>query len=321
MKNPALISASLLLGLAAEASAAELHPLFHDHAVLQSDCRVPVWGTARDGEKITVSYAGQTVIAEGKNGAWNAWLQPMKADATSRTLTVHGDNTLEISDILVGEVWIASGQSNMERQLGLRAGQKPITNWEQEVAAANYPQIRQFYVTQTKSLTPQTTVKGAWTVCSPQTAGDFSAVGYFFARDLFASRKVPVGIIHSSWGGTPAEAWTSEAALQKLPDFAVPLADVKQLVSDPDLARRRGQAKQTEWFEKVDPGSKPGAAWSAAALDEGDWKSMTLPAFLESAGYPDFDGVFWLRRTIELPENWDGGDAELHLGAVDDMDT
>ena len=168
----------------------------------------------------------------------------MKPNATPQTLTVAGDTTSAITNVLVGEVWVASGQSNMERQLGLRGGQKPIADWECEVAAANYPQIRQFYVPQTKSSTPQATVKCNWTVCSPETVKDFTAVGYFFARDLFIARHVPIGIIHSSWGGTPAEARTSEAALQKLPDFAESLAQLKKLAADPELARRETLAMQ-----------------------------------------------------------------------------
>jgi sialate O-acetylesterase len=301
--------------------AVELNPLFQDNAVLQSGMRVPVWGTARDGEKITVAFAGQRVSTLASNGVWKVWLEPMKVSATPQTLTVAGDTTLQVTNVLVGEVWVASGQSNMERQLGLRSGQQPIFNWEAEAAAANYPQIRQFYVPQIKSFTPQTTVNGRWSVCAPDTVINFTAVGYFFARDLFAARHVPIGIIHSSWGGTPAEAWTSESTLQTLPDFAGALSQLKELVADPALAARQTQAKQAAWYEKVDPGSNPGAAWSAANLDTGGWKTMTLPAYWESAGYPDFDGVFWFRRSFELPVNWDGRDVEIHLGAVDDNDT
>lgn len=302
-------------------ASAELNPLFQDNAVLQCNARVPVWGAARDGEKITVTFAGQNISTVATNGAWKIWLKPMKVNAAPQTLTVSSDTTFSITNVLVGEVWIASGQSNMERQLGLRGGQKPIVNWEQEVAAANYPEIRQFYVHQTKSFTPQTTVKGEWSVCSPETVTNFTAVGYFFARDLFQARHVPIGIIHSSWGGTPAEAWTSEPALEKLSDFAETLVEFREFIADPALARRKTQAKQDEWFEQVDPASQPGAAWSAAELNPSDWKTMTLPVYWENAGYPNFDGVFWFRRSFDLPENWDGGDVELHLGAVDDNDT
>jgi sialate O-acetylesterase len=289
--------------------------------VLQGDVRVPVWGTGRDGERITVSFAGRDISTVCSNGAWKIWLPPMSANPEPQTLTVRGDNVCEITNVVVGEVWVASGQSNMERQLGLRGGQKPIVNWEQEVAAANYPAIRQFYVAQTQSASPRGTVTGGWSICSPGTAGDFTAVGYFFARDLFAARHIPIGIIHSSWGGTPAEAWTSEAALSQIPDFAQPLAELHELAADPGLAKRKAQARHEAWYETVDPGSKPGAAWSAAELEVADWRTMTLPTYWENAGYPDFDGVFWFRRTFELPANWDGGDITLHLGAVDDNDT
>jgi sialate O-acetylesterase len=322
MKANAALFSTLAGGmLVTAATAMELNPLFQDNAVLQCDSRVPVWGTGREGEKITVAFAGQNVSGVVKDGTWKVWLNPMEPNGSPRTLTVRGDTTRELRDILVGEVWIASGQSNMERELGPRGGQKPIIGWEREVAVADRPQIRQFYVPQTKSFTQQATVKGEWKVCSPETVASFSAVGYFFARDLFAARKVPVGIIHSSWGGTPAEAWTSEAGLRKLPDFAEPLAELKRVAVDPDLARRKAEAKQAEWLEKVDPGSKPGTAWSATDLDTTDWKSMALPAYFEGAGFPDFDGVIWFRRTFDLPENWDGGEVELHLGNVDDMDT
>lgn len=321
MKKAVKIICTLFFAVATAGVSAELNPLFQNNAVLQCGVRVPVWGTARDGEKITVTFGGQNISTVATNGAWKIWLKPMKPNATPQALTVSGDTTSVITNILVGEVWVASGQSNMERQLGLRGGQKPITDWEHEVAAANYPGIRQFYVPQTKSFTPQATVKGDWSVCSPETVINFTAVGYFFARDLFAARHVPIGIIHSSWGGTPAEAWTSEAALQKLPDFAEPLAQLKKFAADPELARRETLARQEAWYQQVDPGSKPGAAWSAAELAADDWKTMTLPTYWESAGYPDFDGIFWFHRAFDLPENWDGGDVVLHLGAVDDIDT
>jgi sialate O-acetylesterase len=311
----------LLCAVATAGISADLNPLFQDNAVLQCATRVPVWGAGRNQEQITVTFGGQRVSTVATNGAWKVWLSPMKANATPQNLTVAGDTTRVITNVLVGEVWIASGQSNMERQLGLRAGQKPIVNWEREAAAASHGEIRQFYVPQTKAFTPRSEVKGRWSVCSPETVKDFTAVGYFFARDLFFARGVPVGIIHSSWGGTPAEAWTSEAALQQLPGFAGLLAEMKRFSADPELARRETQAKQEAWFQKVDPGSKLGSTWGVTELDTSDWKAMTLPALWEDAAYPDYDGIFWFRRAFELPPDWDGGDALLHLGAIDDIDT
>jgi sialate O-acetylesterase len=282
---------------------------------------VPVWGDASPGESVTVEIAGQSVSATASaDGRWMVHMAPMEAGGP-HTLSISGKNKLVLTDILVGEVWVCGGQSNMERQLGPRPGQPPIAGWEQEVAEAKHPTIRQFAVAQKLALVPQRTVVGSWSVCSPDTVQDFTAVGYFFGRDLERTRRVPVGLISSSWGGTAAEAWTSEATLRTLPDFAEPLVEVKRLLTDPEGARRENRARQNAWYAANDPGSADNPPWSAADLDTSSWKPMTLPANWESAGHPDFDGVFWFRRTFDLPEDWNGADAELHLGAIDDVDS
>jgi len=209
----------------------------------------------------------------------------------------------------------------MERQLGLREGQKPIVNWEQEVAAANYPQIRQFYVPQKSALSPAASVDGKWVVCSPKTAADFTAVGYFFGRDLFQARHAPVGLIHSSWGGTPAESWTSLEALRKIPDFAGPVAQTEHAFEEfkhgtYDYAKPWrlgcGPAIPDRWLDR----SGPRRNYPPAHGNQWGFQS-----FGEKAGLPDYDGVVWFRRTFDLPLSWVGTDAELHLGAVDDDDT
>ena len=313
---------ALALGVSPVRAEVTPNPLFADNAVLQQGMKVPVWGTADPGEHVTVEFAGQSVSTTADAaGKWRVQLAPMKASNQPGALTITGKNKIVLKNILVGEVWICSGQSNMERHLGLQPGQKPITDWEKEVADAKYPQIRQFYVPQMKAFTPAQTVKGNWSVCSPETVKDFTAVGYFFGRDLHAARHVPIGLIHSSWGGTPAEAWTSEAALGQLPDFAEALSSLKRLVADPVQAQRETQAKQDEWYLKVDTGAQANPAWNAMDLDTSSWKTMKLPGYWEDNGYPNFDGLFWFRRTFDLPANWDGSDAELHLGAVDDNDT
>jgi len=320
---------TLLIGLLASAlgvspARAVVTPnsLFADNAVLQQGMEVPVWGTADPGEHVTVEFAGQHVSTTADSaGKWRVQLAAMKAGGKPQTLTISGKNKIELTNVLVGEVWICSGQSNMERHLGLADGQKPITDWEKEVAAAKYPEIRQFYVPQTKAFAPEQTVKGNWSVCSPDTVKDFTAVGYFFGRDLYLDRHVPIGLIHTSWGGTPAEAWTSEAALSRLPDFSDALSNLKHLAADPAEARRETQAKQDAWYLKVDTGAQASPAWNAVDLDTSSWKTMKLPGYWEDNGYPGFDGLFWFRRTFDMPTNWDDSDAELHLGAVDDNET
>ena len=296
--------------------------LFADHAVLQQGVEVPVWGTAEPSEKVTVTFADQSkTTTTASDGKWTVTLDAMEASATPRTLTIKGVNTLILEDILVGEVWICSGQSNMERQLGLRQGQQPIIGWEAEVAGANYPQIRQFYVPQVKSFDAQDTVDGNWTVCSPETAQDITAVGYFFGKTLHKKLNVPVGLIHSSWGGTPAEAWTSKEGLQELEDYQESLEQIRLIQKDPELAEKELHRKQELWFAEVDPGSAADPTWAAAELDDSGWDTMELPTVWEDAGYPGYDGVFWFRKDFDMPTDWDGSDILINLGAVDDLDT
>jgi len=297
------------------------NPLFSDNAVLQQGAVVPVWGTAEPGEKVTVEIAGHAVSTKAsKDGRWLVRLPELKAGGP-HVLTISGKNKLVLNNILVGEVWIAGGQSNMERQLGPRGGQKTITNWQQEVADAKYPEIREFAVAQTMALEPVDTVKGSWAVCSPDTVKDFTAVGYFFARDLHRARHVPVGLIHSSWGGTAAEAWMSQGALRRRSDFAEDLAEVKSMLVDPVRARREARERREAWFRASDPGTAASPPWSDTDIDTSAWKTMNLPTVWEDAGYKDFDGTFWFRRTVDLPRAAMGGDGELHLGPIDDVDT
>lgn len=314
----AALAAAVLIPVAQ--SAVVPNALFSDHAVLQQGREVPVWGTARDGERITVQIAGQKAATVTKAGRWLVRLKAIPAGGPY-TMTVSGDNTVTIADLLVGEVWVCSGQSNMERQLGLREGQKPIVNWEQEAAAANYPQIRQFLVPQKPALTPAAALEGKWVVCSPQTVANFTAVGYFFGRDLHQARRAPIGLIHSSWGGTPAESWASLDTLTTLPDFKGVASQVEE--ARIELANGTYNYLRTleNWYQANDPGSGTGAPWSVPDLDTSTWERQYLPGFWEDAGLPGFDGVVWFRRTFDLPATWAGADAELQLGAIDDADT
>lgn len=318
------LCAALLCGSSAAQAAIKPNPLFGDHAVLQQGAKVPVWGTADPGEALLLEIASQSVsTTAGADGKWMTQLAPMKAGGPFM-LTISGEKKeapIVLTDILVGEVWVAGGQSNMERQLGPRVGQQPITDWEHEVAAADHPQIRHFGVAQEKSLTPLATVEGRWVVCTPETVKDFTAVGYFFGRDLQRARHVPVGIIHASWGGTPAEAWTSEAGLRPLPDFADTSEQLKTLIANPEAARRQYEARLETWFLANDTGSAEGRSWRAPDLDAGGWKTMTLPTLWEDAGEPDLNGVVWFRKTFDLPVAAATGVAELQLGMVDDIDT
>ena len=319
--SPILFFSILVARVPAANATVIANPLFADHAVLQQGLPVPVWGTADPGESVTVEMAGQkrTAVA-GKDGKWMVRLAAMSAGGPF-TMTISGKNKLVVEDVLVGEVWVCGGQSNMERQLGPRVGQKPIVDWEKEVASADRPLIRQFAVAQTKSLVPLATVKGQWDVCTPETVKDFTAVGYFFGRDLQQARRAPVGLIHASWGGTPAEAWTSEAGLAVLPDFAETPGQLKLLKADPKAALREYEGRLEIWFSANDAGSAQGQSWSVAALDTSSWKSMDLPALWEDRGEPDLNGVVWFRKEFDVPASAAGAPAVLELGMVDDIDT
>jgi sialate O-acetylesterase len=191
-----------------------LSPPFSDHAVLQRDKPVPVWGRAGAGDPISVSFHGQTVhTVTGADGRWSVALAPLGASAEPADLVVAGQTTVTLHDVIVGEVWLCSGQSNMEFSVDDGGQTYRVMNAKAEVAAANYPLIRQLKIERTVKMTPSDLVKtGGWKAATPQTVGQFTAVGYFFARDIQNAIGVPIGIIDAPWGGTPVESWMSDAA-------------------------------------------------------------------------------------------------------------
>jgi sialate O-acetylesterase len=193
-----------------------LAPLFTDHAVLQQGKPIPVWGTAQPGESVTVDFHDdrETTRADA-NGRWRIDLKPLHADDRPAELKVSAKNTIVVRDILVGEVWLASGQSNMEFKLRSSQG------GAEAIAAANLPLIRHIRLAHQVADEPTGTSRGEWQVTTPETAPDYTAVGFYFAREISQTIKTPVGIIHNSWGGTPIESWMSTESLASDPDFKV----------------------------------------------------------------------------------------------------
>jgi sialate O-acetylesterase len=215
-----LLALATLLPFAARADVKLASP-FTDHMVLQREMPVPVWGWADAGEQVTVSFAGQKKsTAAGADGKWRLDLAALTASAESREFTVSGKNQITLKDVLVGEVWLGSGQSNMDfvvsKKLQYFAG---VDNEEQEIAAANHPLIRMFTGKSAKANSPQETVGGQWLVCSPETVPGFSAVGYFFARELQKELKVPVGIVTLAFGASCAQAWVRRDVMLDDPAF------------------------------------------------------------------------------------------------------
>ncbi len=295
-----------------------VHPLFSDHAVLQRQVKVPVWGWTSPGTKVTVQFAGQTKTATaGPDGKWMVRLDSMPASTEHRTLVISAgpnDPSVTIQDVLVGDVWLCSGQSNMEMGIG-------VCNVTSDIAAANFPEIRLLTVPHLVATEPVKTLETHWSPCSPVTVmqglwGGFSAAGYFFGRELYTQLKIPIGLIHSSWGGTIAEAWTSPEGLQPLGDFA---GRIKEVAAAKPGEKIDFAVEYENWCQKNDPGTQHG--WAKAECDTSSWKAANLPGPFEQAGLPDFDGIVWFRRTFEVPAAYSGRPLKLGLGPVDDIDT
>ena len=227
--------AALVAGVGT-AARGEVEPnsLFSEGAVLQQGVAVPVWGAGKDGEQITVKIQDQTVSTTVRDGRWLVRLKPMKAGGPF-TMTITGDNTITLTNVLVGEVWLCSGQSNMAFHLGAAA------NAAEAIAAAGDSQLRLFTVKYGATDTPKTDPSGNWKASSPETARSFSAVAWFFGRDLRRALKVPVGLIHSSVGGTPAEAWTDRATLEGDPELKEILEKYAEQVKNYDPAAAAAQ--------------------------------------------------------------------------------
>jgi len=294
-----------------------LPAVISDNMVLQQGMKVRIWGSANPGEHVTVTFDKKSshATADAK-GHWQVFIGPLKAGGPFE-LTVKGDSVLNVKNVLVGEVWICSGQSNMEWPLVNTIG------GEQAVAEANYPEIRLFKVEHNTAASPLTDVQGHWVVTTPDEAAHFSAVGYFFGRELHQRLKVPVGLIDSSWGGTPAEAWTSREALLSSSDLKPILDRYESSLNALPQAKEAYAQALAQWEEKnlyLDAGNKGEAlGYADPAAPVADWSRMDLPKQLETAGLL-IDGAVWFRKVLELPESWSAKELVINLPPIDDHD-
>ena len=301
-------------------SATLLDSLFSDDGILQRDRVIPIWGQAAPGETVTVKLDNQTLTGRAAaSGEWMVRVGPLPASTESHTLTVSTPTqTVTRRNLVYGDVWICSGQSNMEWGVG------NLTNSKEEIAAANYPNIRLFTVPKKVAFTPQTELGNArWLVCNPDNVSQgiwngFSAVGYFFGRKLNQELGVPVGLIQSAWSGTVGEAWVSQSALGTLPDFKPELARVAQAVRDENIPfEQRTEA----WLRQNSPNYQ--SNWAAPEADDRKWKTVAVPGDWDGtnvAELKDFDGVALFRRQVDLPADWMGHELKLSLGQIDDND-
>ena len=300
-----------------------LSPLFTDHLVLQRDQANPVWGKDDPQQIVTLTVEGTPAapapvqVVTSADGTWKLACPELPAGGPYR-LRVKGSTEQVIDDVLVGEVWLASGQSNMEWKL-------PNTDHgAEDVASANDPELRMFNVDQTALPAPRDTVSGQWARATPQSAAEFSAIGYLFAKELRRKLRVPVGIINTSWGGTRVEAWASREALRAVMPVEQELAALAEAEKDLPRIRAEHQARVDAWERSVFPidtantGRPQG--WATAEFDDSAWPVMALPVFWQNAGLK-FNGCVWFRHTLDVPAEWAGHDLTLNLGVVDDFDT
>ena len=231
------------------AGAVELPTMFSDHGVFQRGERVPVWGWGEEGETVTVEFGGQSVEAKvAADRAWRVELKPMEASATGRSLKVTGSSSgaAEVKDLLVGEVWMASGQSNMQFNLAASDGAKEV------IAASDFPGMRMFLSERATAAEPRREVGGSWLVTTPENAGKFSAVGYYFGLELHRALGVPVGIICTAWGGKPSEAFTSREGLLAEPEGKSLVDQLDKAVAayDPGKAAAAYEKALAAWRKK-----------------------------------------------------------------------
>lgn len=290
--------------------------LFSDGMVLQRNKAIPIWGFADANEKIEVHFNKQIQkTTADKNGKWTLNLNSEKAGGPFELIII-GKNKITIKNVLVGEVWICSGQSNMEFRVS-----KTI-NAEKEIADSNYPMIRHFGVAQDLSGKPKDDLKaGKWEAANKETVGNFTAVGYYFARKLYAELKIPIGIINTSWGGTNVETWTSREAFQKSDEFKTLITGVPMVNVDSISKLYAKQMK--ERIEKVQgtPVSTENEnTFKDPVFNDASWGELNTPSLWENQPLEDLDGVVWMRKTITLSAEDIKNKGTLHLSKIDDED-
>ncbi len=289
----------------------KLHTLFSDHAVLQQGKPIPVWGTTRPNLTVTAELAGQSASTiASASGAFILRLPPLPAGGPHELVVTTGDSeaSIRIHDILIGEVWICSGQSNMEFAVSASAP---------DPEPADCEGIRMITVPRLAEMGRQHDFDGQWIPATRAHIHAFSAVGYFFARRLHENLNVPVGMIHTSWGGTRVEAWTSRESLVESPLTAQQVHAYEADLADPAYWEQTASIVEFP----VDPGNTAEAkGWASPEHDEADWGSASIPGSFSACRPPATNGAFWYRKTITLPADWIGRPLTLHLGAADKHD-
>lgn len=304
----------------------KLPSLISDNMLLQQKTNAKIWGKANPGRKISVSTSwnsnGQAIA--GKDGKWSVSLPTPEAGGPY-TIAISGkDTTIVIKNVLIGEVWFCSGQSNMEMPVAGWPPADTIMHSKETIAAASIPEIRLFNVQKVISGQPLDECTGRWEVSTPETVPQFSATGYFFGKKLHAELNIPIGLIESAWGGTPSESWTSSGSLEKAGEF---ITEIKSIKESGPL-----QAQYQKWLNTLKQAElKPDGKdqWKNLSFNDENiptteyndskWPVMGLPTQFESV-IGEFDGAVWFRKMVDIPKTMEGKDLILSLGPIDDMD-
>jgi sialate O-acetylesterase len=293
-----------------------LSPILGNHMVLQRGKPNRFWGWSMPGDSIRVQIEDHSATATaGADGRWQATIDPPPVGGPY-VVKIDGPQTVELHDVLVGDVWLCGGQSNME--LGLTQ----VRDAEMEIKAAGHPEIRLYIVRQQVSYSTALTPHGSWKVCSPTTVaedgwGGFSAVGYFFGSKLHDDLHVPIGLVEDCVGGTSAETWTSPQTLHALGGFDAQLTEIHRLhqAGGPEYGNYI-----MHWYDQYDLGQK-GSTWAATNFDNSAWKIVQIPGGFAELGVPETPSVCWFRKEIVLPDPLPEGSSTIHLGSIEQMDT
>jgi sialate O-acetylesterase len=290
-------------------------PIFGDNMVLQRGKPNTIWGWSQPGDTVRVELLENSATGTaGTNGKWQVRIQP-PAPGGPYSLKITGRQTVELHNVLVGDVWIAAGQSNMQFGLG------QARNAADEIKNANYPEIRFFVVGQRGSYRQADVPSGTWKVVSPDSVsgrGGISAVAYFFARRIQRDLRIPIGLVQAAVGGVPAETFTSPERLRPLQDFSAGLDEVER------HARNGAPEYGTyiaHWYDDYDIALKNGQNWADPQWDSAAWKPVQIPGTFHELGISDIPSLTWFRKEITLPDPVPKGQARVYLGQVDKMDT
>lgn len=313
MKKIIATSLTLCLFLSSFAQV-KLPQIFRDSMILQRDAKVKIWGWASPNEKVKLKFNKKDVKTKADaSGNWALYLPATKAGGPY-TMNIDGKNHIILKDVLFGDVWLCAGQSNMVHQMALHS-----IRYADEVANANYSEIRQFWVPNTTNLqSPQTDLPGgSWKSANTKDIGEFSAVAYFFAKALYEKYHVPIGIINASWGGVPIESMMSEASLKEFPNILSTVEKNKDTAYINGLSRRTftgGGARQ----RPEDKGMNE--KWYEPSYVPKEWRTINIPGYWEDQGVKDLDGVVWYRKEIDVPASIANGNARVFLGRIVDAD-